>query len=65
MKHATRLHHCHNDYILATVEANYQHQASLEKIMPHLLDAQQELQECYVEDWLVHFIHSRYFRFAI
>jgi hypothetical protein len=33
------------------MEANYQQQGSRDRIMPQLLDAQQELQEYYVEDW--------------
>lgn len=51
VKSATRLHTCHNDYVFATMEANYQQQGSRDRIMPQLLDAQQELQEYYVEDW--------------
>ena len=51
MKWEGRLHAFHNDYVFATMEANYQQQASRDRVMPQLLDAQQELQEYYVEDW--------------
>ena len=53
MKWEGRLHAFHNDYVFATMEANYQQQASRDRVMPQLLDAQQELQEYYVEDWWV------------
>lgn len=54
MKWAGRLHTCHNEYVFAMLEANHQQQAAREHVMPQLLDAQQELQEYYVEDWSVH-----------
>ena len=51
MKWEGCLNACHNDYVFATMESNYQQQASRDRVMPQLLDAQQELQEYYVEDW--------------